>query len=125
MKSQVALYGEHGGSPSVKLLARIRGLALRRRVWFKLGRVERGIIDLTIRCVDCIKSRKLAKVVTAIISKLESAFESMVDQLVRTFGLPLTRRISNVAVNWGNRLASLWAEDVAFARFLVVNFGKL
>jgi hypothetical protein len=100
-------------------------LALRRRVWFKLlSRVERGIIDLTVRYVDCIKSAKLAKVVTAIIDKLKIATESIVDRLVRNVGLPLALRISQIAVSWGNSLASKWAEDCAFARFLVINFGK-
>ncbi len=38
--------------------------ALRRGIWFRsLNRVERGIIDLTVKYVDNIKSAKLAKVV--------------------------------------------------------------
>lgn len=122
----LATLGEGRSFPSVKMLETAKKLALRRRVWFKLlNRVERGIVDLTVKYVDCIKSRKLAKVVVAIMSKLELAFESMLDRLVRTSGLPLARKTSNVAVCWGNRLASLWAEDLAFARFLVVNFGKI
>lgn len=113
------------GSPSVGMLVQAKKLALRRGVWFKvLNLVERGVIDLTVKCVDSIKSRRLAKLLTAIISKLESAMESVVDRLVRTVGLPLAQRVSNVAVRWGNRLAALWACDLLFARFLVVNFAK-
>ena len=120
-----AVREEHSGPPAVRVLLEAKKLALRRRVWFKLlSRVERGIVDLTLRYVDCIKSRKLAKVVTAILSKLEPAFETVKDRLVRTVGLPLARKISNIAVNWGNRLASRWAEDLAFAKFLVINFGE-
>jgi hypothetical protein len=116
---------ELAGSPSVGMLAQAKKLALRRGVWFKtLNRVERGAIDLTVKYVDSVKSQKLAKLLTAIISKLQSAMESVVDKLVRTIGLPLARKISNIAVSWGNRLASVWACDRSFARFLVVNFAK-
>ena len=114
------------GFPSVGRLVEAKKLALRRGVWFRvLDRVERGIIDLTVRYVVCIKSVKLAKVVTAIMEKLQYAAESIVERLVRTVGLPLARKISDVAVSWGNRLASMWADDRSFAVFLVVNYAKV
>ena len=106
-------------------LAEAKKSALRRGVWFRsLSRVERGIIDLTVRYVKVIKSAKLAKVVTAIIEKLQTKMKSVVDKLVRTIGMPLARKISDIAISWGNRLASAWSEDCSFARFLVVNFGQ-
>ena len=112
-------------SLSIGKLNETKKHALRRGVWFKaLNRIERGIIDLTVKYVDNIKSTKLAKVLTAIIEKLQATTESIVDKLVRTIGLPLTRKISNIAVNWGNRSASMWANDPVFARFLAVNFAK-
>ena len=119
-----ATKGEQDSPPSVGTLAEAKKLALRRGFWFRLNRVERGIIDLTVRYVECIKSGVLAKVVTVIMEKLQSSMESIVDRLVRTVGLSLARKISDIAVRWGNRLASMWADDFAFARFLVVNFGK-
>jgi hypothetical protein len=116
---------ELGSFPSVKALAQFKKAALRRRVWFKLlSRVERGIVDLTIECVDNIKSRKLAEVVTAIIDKLQSTAESVVDRLVRTVGLPLARKASSIAVSWGNRSAVGWTDDLKFARYLVSLLGK-
>jgi hypothetical protein len=128
------LYRERGDSTlnslsesclSIGSLAEAKKSALRRCVWFRsLNRLERGIIDLTVRYVDNIKSIKLAKIVTAIIGKLQHAMESSLDRLVRTIGLPLAQKISNIAVSWGNHLASLWAEDRAFARFLIINFAK-
>lgn len=112
--------------PTVSILAQSKKLALRRKVWFRvLNRVERGVIDLTLKCVDTIRSGRLAKVVTAILVKLESASESTVDVLVRTLGLPLAQKISRIAVCWGNFSALAWAGDPAFAKFLVVNFGKI
>ena len=112
-------------SLSVKKLAETKKTALRRGVWFRtLNRVERGIIDLTVRCVKSIKSTKLAKVVMAIIEKLHQTIKNKADKLVRTVGLPLARKISNIAVSWGNNSASLWAEDRAFARFLAFDLSK-
>ena len=110
---------------SFKRITEARKLALRHGVWFRtLNRVERGIIDLTVRYVDSIKSTKLAKVLTAIIEKLQMTIESMADKLTRTVGLPLARKMSNIAVSWGNRSASKWAEDHAFARYLAFNLSK-
>lgn len=112
---------EHGGFLSVGNLVVAKKLALRRHVWFRsLSRVERGIIDLTVQCVDSIKSTKLATVVTAIIEKLKLASESMVDRLARTVGFSLAQKISVLAQNWGNFTASNWASDAGFARYLAI-----
>jgi hypothetical protein len=111
---------------SIGKLNETKKYALRRGVWFKaLNRVERGIIDLTVKYINNIKSTTLAKVLTAIVVKLQTMTESMIDKLVRTIGLPLARKISNIAVSWGNRLAPMWANDPGFARFLIINFGKV
>ena len=106
--------------PSVERLAEAKKLALRRRVWFRvLDRVECGLIDLTVKCVVCIKSGALAKLVTAIMGKLQSAMENTVERLVRTIGVSLAGKISRVAVGWGNVSAKRWASDLSFASFLV------
>lgn len=95
--------------------------ALRRGIWFRaLNRVERGVLDLTVRYVDCIRSAKLATVVTAILEKLKLATESVVDRLVRSVGFSLAQKVSAVAVGLGNRSASRWAVDAEFARYLAV-----
>jgi hypothetical protein len=115
-----------GSLASIQGLAEAKKLALRHGLWFRtLSRVERGIIDLTVRYVDNVKSAKLAKVLTAIMNKLRSAMESTLDKLVRNVGLPLAKKISDIAISWGNRLASKWAEDRAFARFLLLNSNSL
>jgi len=55
MPNGLALDSELGGFPSVGGLVKVKKIALRRRVWFRcLDRVERGIIDLTVQCVDSI-----------------------------------------------------------------------
>ena len=110
---------------SFKGITEARKLALRHGVWFRtLSRVERGIMDLTVRYVDSVKSAKLAKVLTAIIQKLRFATESMTERLVRTVGISLAKKMSCIAVSWGNVSASNWAEDRAFARYLAFCLAK-
>ncbi len=106
---------------SVRRLVEAKRTALRRGVWFRvLNRVERGVLDLTVRCVDKIESAILAKVVTAILIKLKLAMESTVEKLVRVVGRSLTQKVSRIALNWGNVSASQWAEDTLFARYLAI-----
>jgi hypothetical protein len=112
--------GKHDSFPSVGMLAQSKELALRRGVWFRsLDRVERAIVDLTLQCVDCVKSVMLAKLLTAIMGKLEFAMESTIERLVRTIGVSLAGKISCVAAGWGNVSAKRWASDLSFANFLV------
>lgn len=117
--------GRIGTLGSIKNLIEIKRVALRRRVWFKtLNKVERGIIDLTVKYVDKIRSTMLAKVLTAIIEKLQSTMRSRLDCLVRTIGSVMAERISEIAIKWGNLNAKLWAKDLMFAKLLTINSGK-
>lgn len=105
----------------VKMLTNIRRKALRKRAWFKvLNRAERAIISLTIRCVDKIKSPKLAHIITAILAKLKEAMESKVKKLMKTAGCALAQKISKIARTWGNILAFQWARDIGFIQYLAV-----
>ena len=57
-------------------LLKIRSRALRTRVWFSaLSRVERAIVDLTIKCVEKIRSNVLAGTISVIVSKLLESLE--------------------------------------------------
>jgi hypothetical protein len=115
----------NGDFLSVRRLADAKKVALRRGVWFRaLNRVERGVLDLTVKFVDKIRSATLATVVTAILDKLTLAMESTVDRLVRTVGMSLAQKVSTIAVSWGNRLAQKWANDRDFARFLAFNLSR-
>jgi len=106
-------------------LRQYKKTALRQGTWFRiLSRIERGIIDLTAKYIETIRSEKLAKIVTAIIEKLQHATETIADKLMSTVGLPLARKNSNIAVSWGNLSASKWAEDRVYARYLTLNAYK-
>jgi hypothetical protein len=109
--------------PSVKTMLATKSTALRRKTWFRvLNSLERSVLDLTVKYVKNIKSTALAKIVTAIISKLEAAAENTITRMVRVYGQNLARKISSIAVSWGNFCAMKWAEDLAFARYLSVCF---
>jgi len=102
-------------------IARARALALRRGVWYRvLTRVERACLDLSARVVERVRSRRLAQVLTAILCKLRAAMESTVKRVAREVGRPLARRLSELAMSWGNGSAAAWAEDQGFVRFLVI-----
>jgi hypothetical protein len=106
-------------------LAEAKKAAFRRGIWFRaLNRVERAVIDLTIRYVDNVKSTKLAKMLTAIMEKLQQATESMADRFVRIVGVPLAQKASGIAVSWGNRSASTWANDRGFSWYLAFTSTK-
>ena len=106
---------------SIRQLFEFKNSALRQGLWFRaLDRLERGVVDLTIRYVDCVKSKKLAKVLTAILEKLQLAAESVFDKMVKSVGFAQAQKISGVALSWGNVGALAWAKDGGFARYLAV-----
>jgi len=103
------------------MLVSVRRVARRRRVWFSvLGRVERGIVNLTIRCVEEVRSVKLAMIVKAIVDKLKLAVRSRVERLMGSVGSSLARAIAEIAVSWGNLEAVKWASDRGFIRYVTV-----
>ncbi len=104
-------------------LNKIKMKAVRRGVWFKaLSRVERVILDLTIKVVDKVRSRTLTRILSGVLKKLLSSLESRVSRLIREIGLPLAHKLSNIAESWGNRNAKLWMYDLQFAVFLAVKY---
>ena len=102
-------------------LARIRVMAIRRGVWFKvLSRLERGLVDLSLKVTGEIRSKILARAICSIVKKLLEALESKVRPLMRQMGAPLAKKISQIAQNWGNKTAHAWANDVGFIRYLTI-----
>jgi hypothetical protein len=101
---------------------KIKVRALRRKVWFKaLSRVERGVIDLTIRCVEQIRSHALMKLILAIVDKLLRTLEENYLTKVERAGREIAEKICELARKWGNLRALLWKYDLDFVRFLGMN----
>jgi len=98
-----------------------RQRAMRKHLWFKvLNQSERAIFNLTIQCVEQVKSSKLAKIITAIIEKLAYSMKSKVERLSESIGRSLAQKISSLASSWGNLEAQKWAEDNLFVRYLTI-----
>jgi len=96
-------------------------MALRRGAWFRvLSPVERSLIDLAIRVVAKVRSVTLARSLAFVVKKLVGIFETSVRRQIQAIGLPLARRLSAIAQNWGNVSAVHWASDLGFASFLAI-----
>jgi hypothetical protein len=102
-------------------LAKLKVQALRRGVWFKaLRRIDRVLLDLTIKVADVVRSSLLASSIAELVRRLECAMESRVCRAVREVGFALARSLSLVAVKLGYAAAGRWAFDRAFAVYLAV-----
>ena len=102
-------------------LVNLRLKAMRAGVWFKaLPRLDRVLVDLTIRVADNIHSASLVKCLFAVVGKLEGLLESSVLKSLRLIGRPLAEKISLTAQKLGNTSSKNWASDSSFAFFLAV-----
>lgn len=107
---------------TTKGLMKIKARALRHRVWFKtLSRAERAIIDLTIKCVERIRSRILTRVISKILDKILKTLKNSFLETADKVGRETVERLCRIAGRWGNRTASGWKHDLGFIRFLGVN----
>ena len=94
---------------------------MRSGVWFKaLRRIDRVLVELTIKVVDNIRSPNLAKSLLAIAGKLEEFKQSKFLRTFRSIGFPVAERTSQIALGWGNATADAWADDAGFARYWAV-----
>ncbi|HLC11543.1 MAG TPA: hypothetical protein VJL56_06845 [Candidatus Bathyarchaeia archaeon] len=100
---------------------KIRGL--RRRVWFwALDRMERGLVDLTIRWVDKVRSGRMTETLMRILEKLAQALETGMGRVLGR-GRELALRASSLAVGWGNSQAYAWRHDESYALALGLGHG--
>jgi len=103
-------------------LMRIKTRALRQRIWFKVtSGLERGIVDLSIRCVERIRSPVLAGILSEIIRKALGTLENGFVKRAEKVGAEIANKVCGFALAWGNRAASSWKHDPSFVRFLGVN----
>ena len=100
----------------------VRRRAWRKRVWFTAcTRLERGIVDLTIRCVDTVRSARLALVLGRVVVKILKACRSRFVMRVEWTGSDLAARLSRIGASWGMAQAAGWTGDRAFRRWAGVN----
>jgi len=102
-------------------LVKLRLKAIRAGVWFRaLPRIDRVLVDLTIRVTSSIRSATLAKNILAVTRKLEGLLESSLLRAFRGFAIQLAQKLSLIAQKWGNTSAKRWASEVSFVNFLAV-----
>ena len=91
---------------------------LRRRLWYStLSRMERGLVDLTIRWVDKVRSGRMTETLMRILEKLAQALETGMGRVLGR-GRVLALRASELAVEWGNGAAFYWRFEREFANAL-------
>jgi hypothetical protein len=79
--------------------------------------MERGLVDLTIRWVDKVRSGRLAETLVRILAKLALALETGMGRVLAR-GRILALKASELAVEWGNGAAFSWRFETAFANAL-------
>jgi hypothetical protein len=102
-------------------LVRLRLRAVRAGVWFRaLSRIDRVLVDLTIRVASSVRSVTLARNLLAVTKKLEGLLENRLLRAFRQVGVRLAQKLSLLAQKWGNTSARNWASDTSFVKFLAV-----
>lgn len=96
--------------------------ALRQRIWFKtLSRLERGILDLTIRCVERVQSRVLSRTILGIIKKMLKLLEERFVTRAERIGYGIAEKLCTLGESWGNSECAAWKLDKSYVRLLGVN----
>ncbi len=94
---------------------------IRAGVWFRaLRRIDRALIDLTIRVKDSVRSAALAECLFTVMKKFEGLLMSSFQRAIREVGLPLAQRLSSIAQKWGNASAKCWASDISYTMYLAM-----
>ncbi len=107
-----------GGPITREVLVGLKTRGLRRRVWYgALDRMERGLVDLTIRWVDKVRSGRMTETLMRILEKLVQALEHGMGRVLGRGG-ELATRASELAVGWGNKAAFHWQFEQGFRRAL-------
>ncbi len=100
------------------VLVDMKTRGLRRRLWYStLSRLERGLVDLTIRWVDKVRSGRMTETLMRILLKLAKALETGIGRVLGR-GRVLAARASELAVGWGNESAFYWRFEQAFCNAL-------
>ena len=109
------------GLLSAAQLFKLKLKAVRAGVWFKaLPRIDRVLVDLTIRVARSVRSVALAERLLSVARKLEGLLESRVSRAIREVGFSLASKLGSYAQSWGYKDAGSWGSDSGFARYLAV-----
>lgn len=100
--------------------------ALRAGVWFgTLSKVERAIMNLTIHCVENVRSNLLTRVLSSIINKILQSSGKDFMMRAEEIGQEIAARLSSIGEKWGNSSSQAWKGDKPFIIFLGVNASNI
>lgn len=100
-------------------LTKLKSRACKNGAWYEaLTRTERAIVDLTIKCVEKVRSPTLARTINKIVSKLAQTLQKTFTEKAHEIGSKMTKRIVEIAQEWGNKKSSQWETDDNFTKFL-------
>jgi hypothetical protein len=101
-------------------LSEVRRMALRRRVWFSaLDGLERGILSISAKIIDGVKSTLLNVEIVRIIAKLRDACKSGFVRHLERFGVERVRAVQAEAARLGYVGAAALSRDLGFIRYLM------
>ena len=102
-----------------EFLSDVRRLALRRKVWYSaLDSLERGILSISARIIDDVKSSVLNVQLVKIIAKLKNACKSGFMRHLEGFGMRRARAIRDQAAAFGYKGLNELVRDLGFARYV-------
>jgi hypothetical protein len=114
-------HGAGSGFLGKTQLLKLKLKAIRAGVWFRaLPRIDRVLVDLTIKVAQSIRSVSLAECILSVIRKLEGLLESKVSRAIREIGFPLACKLGLIAQKWGHKGAGVWGVDADFAQYLAI-----
>lgn len=100
---------------------KLRSKAVRKGVWYDaLSKTERIIVELTIKCVETVKSPILTKAISKIVGKVVTRIEKDFLDKAQEIGRGLAKLMGRLAGEWGNKNGSNWETDEGFVNFLGV-----
>lgn len=101
-------------------LSEVRCSALRKGVWYRaLDSVERGILFISAKIIDTVKSDVLNSLLVKIIAKLRDFFKSGFVQHFEQFGMERMKIIQAQAIEFGYKGAEQLGKDLGFIKYLM------
>jgi hypothetical protein len=103
-----------------EFLSNVRRQALRRRVWYSaLDGLERGILSISAKIIDGVKSTLLNVQIVRIIAKLRDACKSGFVRHMERYGVERVRVVQEEAAKLGCSGAWALSRDLGFIRYLM------
>jgi len=92
--------------------------AMRKRVWYRLSRLDRALICLSSK-LKAVISQVLRRQLSQIVMRLQELLHP-ITALTESLGKKLVKQIVTVALSWGYKSAETWLKDRKFMQYLTI-----